>query len=71
MATVTIAEAKAHLEEIVGRLAPGESIVITQDDKPVAQLSTPTPTTAPQFGFWQGKLDVVADDEEHLQDFVR
>lgn len=70
MTTVTLAEAKARLEELVGHLASGETIVILKDDKPVAQLSPPVVVGgAPQFGFWQGKLEIVSDDEEHLADF--
>jgi antitoxin (DNA-binding transcriptional repressor) of toxin-antitoxin stability system len=70
MTTVTLAEAKAKLEELVDHLAPGETIVIVKDDKPVAQLSPPSgPTGSPQFGFWKDKLEIVADDEEHLADF--
>lgn len=70
MTTVTLAEAKAKLEELVDQLAPGETIVIVMGDKPVAQLSPPVASAgAPQFGFWQGKLEIVADDEEHLTDF--
>lgn len=70
MITVTLAEAKAKLEELVRHLAPGETIVIVHDSKPVAQLSPPAaPTGSPEFGFWKGKLDIVADDDEHLADF--
>jgi antitoxin (DNA-binding transcriptional repressor) of toxin-antitoxin stability system len=70
MTTVTLAEAKAKLEELVDHLVPGETIVIVKDDKPVAQLSPPPGVAgASQFGFWQGKLEIVSDDEEHLADF--
>lgn len=39
METVKLAEAKAHLSELVERAAAGETICITRRGKPVAQLS--------------------------------
>src|ERR1700722_1779273 len=36
--TVTIDEARAHLAELIEQLHPGESIVITRGDSPVALL---------------------------------
>ena len=38
MQTVTLTEAQAHLGDIVGRLYPGEEIILTKDEKPVARL---------------------------------
>ena len=39
MAAISIAEAKAHLSELVDRVAAGETISITRRGKPVAQLT--------------------------------
>jgi antitoxin (DNA-binding transcriptional repressor) of toxin-antitoxin stability system len=36
-ATVTLEEAQAHLPELIGKLAPGEELIITQDQQPVAK----------------------------------
>lgn len=38
MQTVTLSDAQAHLSEMVGKLFPGEEIVITQGEQPVARL---------------------------------
>jgi len=38
MPTVTLEEAQAHLTELIEQLHPGEEIVITRDQKPVARL---------------------------------
>ena len=38
MSTVTLEEAQARLGEMIARLQPGEEIVITSGDKPVARL---------------------------------
>ena len=70
-ATVTIEEAQAHLAELVSRLAPGEEVVITANEQPVAKLmGQPTRALQPrQPGRAKGKLIILADDEEHLEDF--
>lgn len=39
MKMVNLAEAKAHLSELVERVAAGETVCITKRGKPVAQLS--------------------------------
>ena len=70
-ATVTLEEAQAHLAELVSRLAPGQEIVITENNQPVATLTgQPARTHQPRRpGSAKGKLIIVADDEEHMEDF--
>jgi prevent-host-death family protein len=68
--TVTLEEAKAHLEELVEQLAPGDEIVITQENRPVARLiPTVENKPRPQFGSCKGMLTIVSDDDEHLEHF--
>lgn len=38
MQTITLQEAQSHLVELIENLPPGEEVVITRDDKPVATL---------------------------------
>ena len=38
MATVTIQEAQAMLVDLIHRLTPGEEVVITENNEPVARL---------------------------------
>jgi len=38
MATLTIEEVKAQLGDIIHRLTPGEEVVITENNQPVAKL---------------------------------
>jgi antitoxin (DNA-binding transcriptional repressor) of toxin-antitoxin stability system len=38
MNTMTIEEAQARLPEIIDKLAPGEEVLITRNDQPVAKL---------------------------------
>lgn len=72
MPTVTIEEAQAHLPAWIERLQPGEALVITRDDKPVARLlAEESPKRKPrQPGNCKGMLTIVADDDEHLKDFA-
>ena len=39
MASINLADAKAHLSELVDRVAAGDSVEITRRGKPVAQLT--------------------------------
>jgi prevent-host-death family protein len=68
--TVTIEQAQASLQELVDRTARGEKVLITRDNKAVAEL---VPVTAdrpvPKPGFAKGVLTIIADDDEHLEDF--
>jgi antitoxin (DNA-binding transcriptional repressor) of toxin-antitoxin stability system len=38
MATVTLKEAQASLSELIRQLVPGEELVITENDQPIARL---------------------------------
>ena len=68
--TVTIEEAQAKLPELIAQLAPGEDVVITQNAQPVAELHLiAKEKPRPRFGNCQGMLTIVAEDEEHLEDF--
>lgn len=42
MQTVNISEAQIRLTELVDQLAPGDEILITRNDLPVARLTAPT-----------------------------
>ena len=51
---------------------PGDEIVITQNAKPVAQvvpLATSNQLQSRQPGSAKGMLTIVAEDDEHLEDF--
>jgi len=42
--TITLQEAQAKLKELISQLAPGEELVITENQQPVAKLiATPGP----------------------------
>ncbi len=69
--TVTLEEAQAHLAELVARLVPGEEVIITRDAQPVAKLigQRAAARQPRQPGSAKGKLLILAEDEEHLEDF--
>jgi prevent-host-death family protein len=70
MTTVSLADAQAHLPELLERVAAGEEIVITRDGTPIAQVvPARKPKPQPQFGSCKGMLTIVSDDEEHLEHF--
>jgi antitoxin (DNA-binding transcriptional repressor) of toxin-antitoxin stability system len=50
MTTVSLQEAQRRLAELVGELAPGDEVVITHDDRPVAKLVGQSPSVAPTAG---------------------
>jgi prevent-host-death family protein len=68
MPTVSIEEAQARLPELIDQLSPGEEVIITRNTQPVARLIGQA-AGQPVFGRGKGKLQIVAEDEEHLEHF--
>lgn len=73
MATITIEEARANLDDLIHRLTPGEEVVITENDRPIAKLVAATPETpkrVPRLGGQRGSVLYIAPDfDEPLEDF--
>jgi antitoxin (DNA-binding transcriptional repressor) of toxin-antitoxin stability system len=68
--TMTIDQAAANLREIVGTLGPGDEIVLTRDNKPVAKIvAQPARPALRQPGSCRGMLTIVSEDDDHLEDF--
>ena len=72
-ATITIEDAQANLRELIHKLAPGEEVIITENQQPVAKLvNQPVKARdrpAPPPGLGKGFITMISDDEEHLKDF--
>lgn len=70
-ATVTVEEAQAQLAELIARLVPGEEIVITRGEQPIAKLvgQKAVGRQPRQPGSAKGKLIIRTEDDEHLKDF--
>ena len=73
MTTITIQEAQAMLPDLIHRLVPGEDVVITENDQPVAKLVSelPQPMAGLRLppGLGKGIITIVEDDGDHLMDF--
>ena len=66
--TITIDEAQANLKELIHRLAPGEAVIITENQQPVAKLvyEQPKPAAGLRPGLGKGFITIISDDDEHL-----
>jgi antitoxin (DNA-binding transcriptional repressor) of toxin-antitoxin stability system len=69
--TITLEEAQANLRSLIHQLAPGDELVITENQQPVAKLvSELVKKRQPRkAGNCVGMIRIVADDDEHLEDF--
>jgi antitoxin (DNA-binding transcriptional repressor) of toxin-antitoxin stability system len=70
MQTMPIEQADGHLAEIIEKLPPGEEIVLTRDNRPVARLVGEKKHPRPGPGLGKGMFTIVSDDDEHLKDFA-
>ena len=68
MATITLEEAQSHLGEIIDRMTPGEEIVVTRDNQPVATIKAtkPAPRQAPRLGTLKGSILYIAPDFDEI-----
>jgi antitoxin (DNA-binding transcriptional repressor) of toxin-antitoxin stability system len=75
METVSIEEAQARLLDLIHRLTPGDELVITENDLPVARLVAsvpPLPGAEPprRLGSLRGTVQYMAPDfDAPLDDF--
>lgn len=68
--SIPIEQAATHLAELVGNLKPGDEIVLTEHDRPVARiLPSQSKTVRRKAGSCKGMLIVQREDDEHLKDF--
>lgn len=73
MATVTIQEAQAKLAELIHQLSPGEEVLITENNQPVARLSiaaraTETSMTSDERDWWAALQTIEAGQK--LRGFI-
>ena len=71
MSIITIEEAQAKLPEIIDKLEPGEELIITRNDQPIAKLARSPRTSWPcQPGSARHKNHWMAEDfDAPLEDF--
>jgi antitoxin (DNA-binding transcriptional repressor) of toxin-antitoxin stability system len=71
-AIITVEEAQAKLKALIDQLAPGEVLVLTQNQQPVAKLVGERPTRPPRPapGLGKGSILYMAPDfDEPLEEF--
>jgi len=67
--TITLEEAQSHLKELIDRLAPGEEVVITENERAVAKLVGEGPVER-KLGTLKGTVRYMAPDfDAPLDDF--
>ncbi len=72
MITVSIADAKAHLSELVERAAAGEPVCITRRGKAVAQIvAVDTPRKCIDVAALKAVTDAMPVQPETAGDFIR
>ncbi|QUS39630.1 type II toxin-antitoxin system Phd/YefM family antitoxin [Tardiphaga alba] len=72
MNAINLADAKAHLSELVDRVEAGDSIEITRRGKPVARLTTvATPRKAIDAALLQSLTANMPPQTENAADLVR
>ena len=67
MSEISVQEAQSKLAELIANLKPGEEVEITQGNQTVARLIGQKRQR--QFGLGKGKLTILQEDDEHLEDF--
>ncbi len=72
MIRVNLADAKAHLSELVERAAAGEAVCITRRGKPVAQITAvDTPRKRIDVAVLRAITDAMPVQPETARDFIR
>jgi prevent-host-death family protein len=72
MGTVNLADAKAHLSELVERAASGDPVCITRRGKPVAQITAvETPRKRIDPSALRALTDAMPLERESARDLVR
>jgi antitoxin (DNA-binding transcriptional repressor) of toxin-antitoxin stability system len=72
MPTVTLQEAQSRLPDLIHGLTPGDEVVITENDQPLARLTLAAPAGRKprQLGTLKGTvLDMAPDFDAPLDDF--
>jgi antitoxin (DNA-binding transcriptional repressor) of toxin-antitoxin stability system len=69
--TMAVEDIKLTLPELLDSLTPGDEVILTRNQQPVAKLlSEPAKQRQPRkAGNCIGMIRIVADDDEHLEGF--
>jgi antitoxin (DNA-binding transcriptional repressor) of toxin-antitoxin stability system len=71
MTTISIQEAQSRLSDLIHNLSPGDELVITENNQPVARLSRSEPKTSwpCKAGSAKGKIWMAPDFDAPLEEF--
>jgi prevent-host-death family protein len=70
--TISLAEAKAHLSELIDRVEAGEDICITRRGKPVARITqVERPKKPIDFEAWRKLRESIPPQQESAEEFIR
>ena len=70
--TVSVEEAQRKLRELISQLGPGDEMIIIENDRPIATVSTKAAAERKRRvpGLGKGMITIISDDDEHLEDFA-
>ena len=72
--TLAVEEIKVTLPELLDSLTPGDEVILTRNQKPVAKLvseaAKPSFGLRPPPGLGKGMITILSEDDEHLKDFT-
>jgi antitoxin (DNA-binding transcriptional repressor) of toxin-antitoxin stability system len=69
-ASITVEEAQAKLKDLIAKLAPGEEVIIIDNQQPVAKLVATAKPTERKCGTLKGTVLYMAPDfDAPLEDF--
>lgn len=67
---ITVEDAQVRLKEIIHQLAPGDEIILTENQQPIAKLtSQPAASRRREPGRCKGMMTIIVEDDEHLDIF--
>ncbi len=62
MATITIQDARTKLVDLIRNLQPGDEIIITENDRPVARVTSVSGTLERKLGTLKGTVQHMSED---------
>lgn len=67
MTTLDIQQVDGHLTEILDKLSPGEEVIVTRNDRPIATIhAIQKPRRVPKFGTMRGSILYIAPDFDEI-----
>jgi antitoxin (DNA-binding transcriptional repressor) of toxin-antitoxin stability system len=69
---MAVEDIKLTLPELLDSLSPGDEVILTRNQQPVAKLVSEKPSERkPRVpGLGEGMITIISDDEENLKDFA-